>query len=425
MMKKVNQFFLLLFFIIILSVPAYWLIRGKPTTQVSIVEGRVLGLPEKSYPTLKIAMEYIRQGKPELAAVLVWDLFTGGSLQRKFDGAATDQFPFRVPLIMFSKAVDRQIINLSYLVTDDEIIPADMTSDIYIIPDKEALIYSPSRLKTDSFEAIDERLKNYQEITSAYPDINFYIYYLETLEFSKFNPLNKYFAQADKGQSFDYFQSNLPNQINLGALSLTGLDDHLVKYYRTDHHWNTRGILEGYNGIYGMLSKNYANIPKKLTPSAMITFPGIEFLGTLARKTLSPIRGDTFTGFEAEFPTCVVRDQGIEGDYDYGDEYLAGDYSTTPYTSHYEYYFGNQTGLLEYDCETTTNRNILIIGDSYTRPLVALIATQYRHTYYIDFRQDKEFTLSNFLKGHHVEDILIAGGPNVVFMDTNYWMLKP
>jgi len=232
MMKKVNQFFLLLFFIIILSVPAYWLIRGKPTTQVSIVEGRVLGLPEKSYPTLKIAMEYIRQGKPELAAVLVWDLFTGGSLQRKFDGAATDQFPFRVPLIMFSKAVDRQIINLSYLVTDDEIIPADMTSDIYIIPDKEALIYSPSRLKTDSFEAIDERLKNYQEITSAYPDINFYIYYLETLEFSKFNPLNKYFAQADKGQSFDYFQSNLPNQINLGALSLTGLDDHLVKYWK-------------------------------------------------------------------------------------------------------------------------------------------------------------------------------------------------
>ena len=424
-MKKVSQFFLVLFLIIFVSVPFYWLTRGKTSPQVSIVEARILELPEKSYPTLKIALEYIRQGKPELAAALVWDLFTGGSLQKKFDSAATDQFPLRMPLITFSKSVDRQIINLVYKISDDRVIPADMTSDIYIVLDKDALINPPGTLDAMSFEKIDERLDNYQEIVSTFPDINFYIYYFETLQFSSAHPLNLYFAHADKGQAFAYFQANLSDEITLGTMPLEGLTDHFVNYYRTDHHWNVNGILNGYKGIYKLLSTNYVNIPAMMTPSAMITFPSIEFQGTLARKTLYPIRGDEFVGFTAEFPTCKIFDRGVEGDYDYRDEYLNGEYSTTPYTSHYELFFGTQTGLLEYSCDTDTDRDILIIGDSFSRPLISLIATQYKHTWFIDLRQDEEFTLSSFLRDSHVEDILIIGDYDVVFMNTDQWEIKP
>jgi len=410
---------------LILTVPTFWLVRGKPAPQVSIVEGRVLGLPEKTYPTLKIAIDYIRQGKPEMAIALVWDLFTGGSLQKKFDGAATDQFPLRMPIIRFSKFVDRQMIKFVYSFTDDDIIPADMMSDIYIIRKEDALIYAPSIFGESNYGIIDERIINYQDMTSKYPEINFYLYFLEILEFSQANPLNQYFPEADKGQSFEYFQANLPSQISLRTLSLENLVDHLHYFYRTDHHWNTQGILAGYDDIYQMLSENYPNIPEKLSPTAMITFPGIEFIGTLGRQTLYPIPGDTFTGFEAEFPSCTIFDDGVEGDYDFRDEYLAGDYSNTPYTSHYEYYFGNQTGLLEYDCDTETDRNILIIGNSFTRPLVALIATQYKYTYFVDLRQVDDFSLSEFFIDHNVEDVLITGSPNVVFLDSDLWMINP
>jgi hypothetical protein len=424
-MKKMSQFLLLIFFFIVTSVPVYWLTKGDAAPEVSIIEARILELPEKSYPTLKIALDYIREGRPEQAIALVWGLFTGGSLQTKFDSAARDQFPLRMPLIMFSKAIERQIIQFAYAFTNDTVIPADMTSGIYIILEDEALIYPPSTLDASRFDQIDERLDNYVELTTTYPEINFYIYYLETMQFSRFNPLNKYFAKADNGQGLEYFQSHLTDQINLGFLLLEGFEDHLTNFFRTDHHWNTNGILRGYNGIYQLLSSNYEGIPPMLTPSAMITFPGIEFLGTFARRTLYPLTGDPFTGFEAEFPECKTFNQGIEGVFDHREEYLAGEYSTTPYTSHYGLYFGTQTGMLEFDCETETERNILVIGDSYVRPLIALIATQYDHTYFVDLRQEAGFTLSDFLTDHQVEDILLVGGNEVLFMDTEEWIMHP
>ena len=424
-MKKTNQFVLSLFFIILISIPGYWLVRGKPSSQVSIVEGRVLGLPESSYPTLKIALDYIKQGEPQKAVVLVWNLYTGGSLQKKFDGAATDQFPFRMPLIKFAKAVDRGIIKLSYLQSGDDVIPADMTSEIYIMLNQEALILPPGILDEITIDKINERLQNYQEIATSFPEINFYIYYLETLPFSLYHPLNEFFSEADEGQSFNYFRSKLTDRINLGYMPLNGVDDHLQHYYRTDHHANTAGIFEAYRGIYDLLSINYANIPSQFTPSSMVNFPDIAFWGTFARRTLYPIRGDEFIGFLADFPICAVSDQGVVGVYDSREKYLQGEYPTELYVDHYGAYFGSQQGLLEYHCETQTNRNILIVGDSYARPLVNLIANHYKHTFYVDLRQNSDFSLSEFTSSHDIDDFLIVSDYEVVFLDTEQWKIHP
>jgi hypothetical protein len=424
-MKKHNQFVLLIFFIFLISVPGYWLLRGKPSSQVSIVEGRVLGLPESSYPTLRIALDYIKQGEPQKAVILVWDLYTGGSLQKKFDGAATDQFPFRMPLIKFAKAVDREIIKLSYALSGDEVIPADMTSEIYIMLNQDALIIPPGIFDERALDKIDERLQNYQEIATSFPEINFYIYYLETLPSSRYHPLNEIFSKADEGQSFKYFRAKLIEPINLGYLPLKGVDDHLQHYYRTDHHANTAGILAAYRGIYNLLSTNYANIPPQLEPSAMVTFPDIAFLGTFARRTLYPIQGDEFIGFLADFPSCTVRDQGVVGILDAREEYLQGKYPTEPYVDHYGSYFGSQQGLLEYRCETQTDRNILIVGDSYARPLVNLIANHYKHTFYVDLRQNADFSLSEFTALNQIDDFLIVSDFEVIFMDTDQWKIHP
>ena len=174
-MNRISKFLLIWFFLIILSVPVYWLTRGQTNPQVSLIEGRVLELPEKSYPTLKVALDFIKQGHPEKAAALVWDLFTGGSLQKKFDSAATDQFPVRMPLIQFSKAVDRKIIGFSYSFSEGAVVPADMISDIYYDRDHEALFYPPETLDESGYVKIDQRIANYSEIANLYPELNIYL----------------------------------------------------------------------------------------------------------------------------------------------------------------------------------------------------------------------------------------------------------
>ena len=424
-MKKLIRYFLVMFFIIIISVPVYWLTKGSNTPQVSLIEGRLLELPEKSYPTLKVALEFIKDRHPERAVALVWDLFTGGSLQKKFDSAARDQFPLRMPLIKFSKAVDRRIIDVSYAFFDHAVIPADMTSEIYYDRNHQALFYAPETLDESSFEKIDKRLANYSEIATLYPDIDFNLLFHETITYSPIHPLNQYFPHSDGGQSIGYFKETLSGQLDLGVMSLTSMETHLADYYRTDHHWKTEGILRAYDVCYDLLSNNYAGISDRLVRSDLMTLPGVEFIGTLARKSLYPVRGDEFKIFDADLPQCTVTDNGVEGDYDRRDEYIAGDYSLTPYTDYYGEFFGSQKGLLEYSCANDTDRNILIIGDSHARPLVALIAKHYLHTYFVDLRQTQDFDLSNFLDTHSVKDLLIIGDNKVAFLDTDLWLITP
>ena len=424
-MNRLSKFFLVLFFLAILSVPVYWLTRGQTDPQVSLIEGRVLELPEKSYPTLKIALEFIKQGHPEKATALVWDLFTGGSLQKKFDSAATDQFPIRMPLIQFSKSVDRKIINFSYSFSEDTIIPADMTSDIYFDREHQALFYPPEILDETSYENIDSRVANYSEIKSLYPDINVSVLFHETLSYSRAHPLNNYFPASDQGQSYAYFIEHLGDQIYIGEMLLQSMDTHLEDYYRTDHHWKTEGILKAYDVAYNLLSKNFTDISEKLVVSEPMILPEVEFLGTLARKSLYPVHGDEFAIFDADLPKCKVIDKGVEGNYDSRDEYLKGNYPLDPYTDYYGEFFGTQKGLLEYYCENDTDRNILLIGDSYARPLVALIASHYLHTYFVDLRQNQDFSLSDFLSNHSITDLLIIGDNEVAFLDTDQWYITP
>jgi hypothetical protein len=424
-MSRISKFFLGVFFLIILMVPVYWVSGKKAASEVSVIEGRVLEAPGKSYPTLKVALDYLKQGRPDKAAKLVWGLFTEGSLQRKFDSAATDQFPVRMPLIQFSKAIDRKIIDFSYSFSRENVIPADMTSDIFFDRDREALFFAPEVIDTASFEKIDQRIANYAEIARLYPHINLYLLFHETLSYSQANPLNEYFPNSDRGQSYAYFKESLGYQISIGEMLLPSMDMHLEDYYRTDHHWKTEGILKAYDIAYNLLSTNFADISEKLVISDPVSLPGVEFLGTLARKSLYPISGDEFKIFDANLPECKITDNGVEGVYDLRNDYLAGNYSLNPYTDYYGEFFGTQMGLLEYHCENTTNRNILIIGDSYARPLVALIASHYSHTYFVDLRQNKEFSLSNFISNHPIEDLLVIGDNQVAFLDPDQWSITP
>ncbi len=424
-MKQLRSHILVLFFIALISVPGYWVIRGRPNSEVSIIEGRVLGLPESGYPTLKIALDHLKLGEVQKAVNLVWGLYTEKSLQIKFDGASRDQFPFRMELIKFSKGLERRIIKFAYFFLDDEVIPADMDSDIYIILKEDALIAGPGSFTNKNIESLNAHLNNFQDLVIKFPTINISIFCIDILPYSNFHPLNKFFVDADKGKGLIYFKENLPEQISLVQLPINSIDDHLHNFYRTDHHWNATGILAAYEKIFELILTNNKDLPQKLVPIEMVTFQGIDFLGSYARKTLYPVKGDEFIGLITDFPTCVTKDQGVIGSFNFQELYLNGDYPTDPFVDHYAAFFGSQKGLLEYICETETDRNILIVGDSFARPLVSLIASQYRHTYFIDPRQHTNFSLSDFTMGHPFDDLLFILNYQMIYQDAELWQFQP
>ncbi len=425
-MKKIFPYLLTLFFIIQIMIPASWLFKGGATPEEFVVEAReAVALKPASSPNLSRAITLIKEGNYWEGAKLLIDLYTSSSFVGKFETAISDKFPFRLPIIQFSKALERGIIKSAYIFTPDTVIPADMGREIYYDSENNQLIYPPTPFNQSTRDLIDERLLNYQLLIESHPDQDFYLYYHEILENSAFNPLNPYFSEADQNQSLEYFEANMPDGLALEKFMLANMEDHLKYYYRTDHHWTIHGILRAYEEIHAMLKKNNPDISPILEISDIVEFQDVEFLGSMARESLYPINGDAFLVEEVEFPPFEMIKSGQNIEEHPRLNYFAGDYSTIPYTNHFNEFYGKVTDLIEYTLDNGSERNLMIIGSSYRNALDPLLASHYNKTYCIDLRYFTEFSLSAFLEEHHVDDILIVGDDEVALDEIQYWYINP
>jgi len=424
-LKKVYPFALTIFFVILIALPLYWILRGDSSPEESVVEARTLvALQPATNPNLQRALNLIKERRFREGAEILINIYINSTFVQKFERVTTDQFPFRMSIIKFSKALDRAIIKLTYAFNDDPVIPADMTSDIYYDSENDQLLFSPTLFNETTKELINDRIKNYEDLIQAHLEQNFYLFYHQTLHNSEYHPMARYFAEADNGQSIEYFEKHLPEGLQLQKFNLTGMDDHLKYYYRTDHHWTVFAILRAYEEIYSMLSQDFTEISPMLTYDEIVKFPKIDFLGLMARRTFYPIDGDDFAVEVIDFPShdMVAGGQEVESTRP---AYFAGDYSTIPYTNHFNEFYGNVADLIEYTFDNNSNRNLLIIGSSFRVALDPLLASHYQITYCIDLRYYTSFSLSEFLREHDVDDILVVGDNEVALDDIDYWKIKP
>ncbi len=213
---------------------------------------------------------------------------------------------------------------------------------------------------------------------------------------------------------------NAPKGLNLGVLDHSTFNDYLKLFYRTDHHWSVHGTLRAYEIIYQMLAKNFLEISPILPHDQIYTFPDIGFHGSLARFASYQIQPpDKFEVALVDLPPYQTLDaHGNVIELGHMNEYLSGHYSKKPFTDHYIEYYGRDDDFHEFVSENGSERNLLIIGDSYVNSIETLLASHYHHTYSVDIRinPDDNFSLSNFLLQHDVDDILFLGGVRQTIM---------
>lgn len=299
--------------------------------------------------------------------------------------------------------------------------------DIYKIRDLSVLVGEPSLFTKDEQGIIEGKIAQYKKIIKANKHINFYAFYLEMIENSPYHPANGEFKHADAGRSYDFFAANKPTGLQLDALRLTSFADHLKYYYRTDHHWNVYGVLQSYNQIYQLLADSYPDISPMITAGEIYTFPDIAFLGRWAKLLNHNAKTESFSVYLADLPPYRIYDRdGNEIDYNNKDEYLAGEYSLDKFADHYVEYYGEDVDFLEYVSDNGSDRNLLIIGDSFSNAIEPLLASHYHHTYAVDIRKypDYKWSFSEFVSQYDVDDVLILGGANVVLYQWR-WSIQP
>jgi len=302
------------------------------------------------------------------------------------------------------------------------------STDVYMTNETGVMFPSPRRFRATEQEDLEKKIGQYETIINNFPDLNYYAFYLELIQYSAHNPVSGDYPEADAGRALEYFIANKPPELILETLPLTSFKDHMKYYYRTDHHWNIKGIMTGYEKIYKMLAENYPEISPRIKTKKIHTFKDIEFVGTWARELDYEVDPEPFKVAVLDLPAYKVYDiSGNELDHGRMEEYFAGEYGQDYYTDHYVDYYGvDDIGYLEYISANGAQRNLLIIGDSFINAIEPLLASHYHHTYCIDIRRlpDYHFSMSEFLAEHDVDDVLFLGGGEVIFY-TWRWTVKP
>lgn len=206
-------------------------------------------------------------------------------------------------------------------------------------------------------------------------------------------------------------------------MTFTNYSEYDKYFYRTDHHWNVRGACYGYELIYHMLEDRFSEI-SPMNQCEFFELKGLNFLGTYARESLFPVKPDVFELIKVSLQPHSIFINGIEQKGDIQDAYFSGEFDYQQYANHYGLAFGSWKDSIEYYFPNNPERNLLIIGSSYRKPIELLLASHYQHTYTIDLRAEKDFSMSSFLTTHTIDDLLIIG-ENLVVYQENEWMIKP
>ena len=219
----------------------------------------------------------------------------------------------------------------------------------------------------------EDRIREMAEQVNALSGVKVYLYFIQ-------NSRSVDFDRPEEGDRLYGLVRDAFRTDGCAAFTFTDYEDYKQWFYQTDHHWNNRGSYRGYREITALMGKG-----EPVEAGEEITFPFV-FNGSYARKTNQLCADEPFRVYTFTVPEHTVTLNGKRGRYGRMDAYLKGRYETEPLTNHYSNCYGGEYGEIVYDFGTEGKGTLLIIANSYSNPINALIASHFDRTVVVDPR---------------------------------------
>lgn len=180
-------------------------------------------------------------------------------------------------------------------------------------------------------------------------------------------------------------------------------------YYRTDHHWTSYGAYVAYRELCSILG--FAAVELDAMQERVVTE---EFKGTIYSRVNDYLHeGDTITIYENPQQRLTVHymDTGEVTDSLYNEEYLEK-------KDKYSFFLNNIHPLIEItNGAADTDRELVLVKDSYANCMVPFLVNHYRKVYVIDPRYYKD-DVSGLINGNKAEtDVLLLYNMNTIDTD--------
>lgn len=249
------------------------------------------------------------------------------------------------------------------------------------------LVRVPARDSSGLYSTMESQATKINNFASRRSDVNWYVFPVTCFEDTKL--CDRLLPAESKHSLFTSFFTRLDSNVQYSYINIPDLETKNKLFYSTDHHWNVYGYTEGYRLIVDMMKKNYPDIVAR--KPVYYTFDNqVEMYGSNALAVSIYDLVDFYHAVDFSLPK---HDLIVENGVPYGgtesieqrlSRYLNNRYNTQRSYNHYINFYrvakeitypGNDTG-----------RNLLIIGDSYSLPLLEVLASHYDKTYirYVD-----------------------------------------
>ncbi|MGN9166249.1 DHHW family protein [Tissierellaceae bacterium HCP3S3_D8] len=168
-------------------------------------------------------------------------------------------------------------------------------------------------------------------------------------------------------------------------------------YYKTDHHWTTKGAFYAYE--YYLNSKG--EIPLK-EEDFIITKVSDEFLGTSYRKANFYLGNpDEIYSYkpknEVKYNITINNEKKENSLYD--ESYLNK-------TDKYSYFLGGDKSLIQIETSIKNDKTILVIKDSFANSFVPFLLNNYEKIIVIDPRYYRAGII-DYIKGRSIDEVLL------------------
>jgi hypothetical protein len=213
------------------------------------------------------------------------------------------------------------------------------------------------------------------------------------------NLLPKYAPIINEHKIVEDLKKTLPQDFYLVNLIDT-LDEKSNEYiyYRTDHHWTTKGAYYGYTALSDVLGYKPYN-----EDEFYIEKVSEDFLGTIYRKAnLYSGKPDSiykYSVIEHIKYNININESNEKGSL-YDEKYLEK-------VDKYSYFLGGDYSVVDIETSVNNGKTIVIIKDSFANSILPFLSLHYERIILIDTRYFGD-SIPEYIKNKNVDDILFV-----------------
>ncbi len=248
-------------------------------------------------------------------------------------------------------------------------------------------------------ERLAYQIKTVNQLADANHDVNFYVFVPTSLEFTPI--LEDFIPRRSNYPYVERFLEGLDPRIKSDALVFRSLDERLYVNYRSDLHWCDDGTYMGYCMLYNMMYGDWdGERPAACTVKERIVLDECKFYGRHSRKLGIGDVYDIFSVNDYSLPTHT-NDHGVTFEERVESIRVNEDATRNIYGEYFP-----QIDRVSYP-ENHTGRNLLIIGDSFTRSIVELLASAFDETYAFYISDYSSLEYNEFIEHNGITDVLV------------------